>query len=49
MLFEQGCAQAKIWTHRDAPRTAIAKGLAAFTDSQDFGALPARLQAEIAK
>jgi len=45
MLFEQGCAQAEIWTHRPAPRAAIAEGLAAFTGSQDFGPLPARLEA----
>jgi len=47
MLFEQGCAQAEIWTHRPAPRAAIAAGLAAFTASQDFGPLPARLAAEL--
>ena len=47
MLFEQGCAQARIWTHRTAPRGAIVKGLQTFTDSQEFGPLPKRLVAEL--
>ena len=48
MLFEQGCAQAEIWTHRPAPRAAIVAGLQVFTNSQEFGPLPARLTAELA-
>ena len=47
MLFEQGCAQAAIWTHRPAPRAAICAGLAAFIGGTDFGALPRRLTAEM--
>ena len=42
MLFEQGCAQCEIWTRRPAPRGAIAVGIKAFLESQDFGPLPAR-------
>merc|ERR1712159_112400 len=30
MLFEQGCAQCEIWTHRPAPRAEIARGMAVF-------------------
>ena len=41
-------AQAKIWTHRPAPRKEIVVGLAAFLESQEFGTLPARLAAYLA-
>jgi len=47
MLFEQGCAQCQIWTHRPPPRALIAKGLAAFLHQQEFGPLPARIVAEM--
>jgi len=40
MLFEQGCAQCEIWTHRAAPRREIAVGLAAFLAAKEFGPLP---------
>jgi len=44
MLFEQGCAQCELWTHRPAPRAEIAKGLLAFLASlDDFGPPPASL------
>ena len=48
MLFEQGCAQCAIWTHRPAPRREIADGLVAFLQRNDFGATPKLLQAELA-
>eukprot|EP00929_Paragymnodinium_shiwhaense_P042531 TRINITY_DN21998_c0_g2_i1.p1 TRINITY_DN21998_c0_g2~~TRINITY_DN21998_c0_g2_i1.p1 ORF type:complete len:1551 (+),score=381.55 TRINITY_DN21998_c0_g2_i1:60-4655(+) len=44
MLFEQGCAQCEIWTHRAAPRSDIARGMAAFLQEQEFGPLPKRLR-----
>ena len=47
MLFEQGCAQCEIWTHRPAPRGAIAVGIKAFLESQAFGPLPARIAREL--
>lgn len=47
MLFEQGCAQCEIWTRRPAPRGAIAVGIKAFLESQDFGPLPARIASEL--
>ncbi|KAL1529752.1 hypothetical protein AB1Y20_000688 [Prymnesium parvum] len=40
MLFEQGCAQCEIWTHRVAPRREIAVSLASFLKDKDFGDLP---------
>ena len=40
MLFEQGCAQCEIWTHRPAPRGQIARGLEVFLNSKDFGEMP---------
>ena len=43
MLFEQGCAQCELWTHRAAPRAEIVQGLSIFLASQDFGPLPPRL------
>ena len=48
MLFEQGCAQCAIWTHRPAPRREIAEGLVAFLQRNDFGETPKLLQAELA-
>jgi len=47
MLYEQGCAQCNVWTHRPAPRSSIARGLAAFLEGQDFGPLPSRLTREL--
>ena len=49
MLFEQGCAQCEIWTHRPAPRGAIAVGIKAFLEAQSFGPLPARIARELPK
>lgn len=40
MLFEQGCAQCEIWTHRSPPRREIAVSLARFLKEKDFGDLP---------
>ena len=47
MLFEQGCAQSVIWTHRPADRSAIAAGLKVFLESKDFGPLPKRIAREL--
>lgn len=43
MLFEQGCAQSELWTHRTAARREIAISLAGFLSSKQFGQLPPRL------
>merc|ERR1712070_1982 len=40
MLFEQGCEQCAIWTHRDAPRIAILKALHALLEEREFGEVP---------
>eukprot|EP00928_Gymnodinium_smaydae_P068921 TRINITY_DN5221_c0_g1_i1.p1 TRINITY_DN5221_c0_g1~~TRINITY_DN5221_c0_g1_i1.p1 ORF type:complete len:698 (-),score=116.79 TRINITY_DN5221_c0_g1_i1:133-2226(-) len=42
MLFEQGCAQCEIWTHKPAPRADIAKSLlqALFTSGSEHPAFP---------
>jgi len=47
MLFEQGCAQCEIWTHRPAPRREIAQGLVEFLKRNDFGDIPARIKSEL--
>ena len=49
MLFEQGCAQSEIWTHRPAPRGAIAVGISKFLEEKEFGPLPRRIAIELTR
>ena len=49
MLFEQGCAQSEIWTHRPAPRGAIAVGISKFLEEKEFGPLPTRIAIELTR